>query len=560
MPSVYAQDPTDTVDVKVGDTILYTFGSDKATNITFVNVQMGGTFTKAYFMLTADNRQYADDIIITHDDRVIRPDYTQKLADAGGTFTVKIHVPADADPDAVRHITIFGEEFVDAADCGGAANTCISNPVLQKLEINVKSADKIIQMQSRFYNPQGFDNPPNTRMHPGESRIVILSGIPDRFSHDSFISPAHTSIHPFAFADVLAKDPRFFGSSTSAVTYQPNPDGNLVLYFEVSEDAPTSGGMTLFFHERDNGGDDQVGSFARITLFMEPKPIPLNSEIPDPIHGGSIQGYGVPDQLQGTQTYTIDPELINDVKFLASMTQHGHDHVDRWNRVLAAFGVLEHDNPTTAVEAEANSKKYSSPLWPKIAEVLTILEAIPEPTQDPEPVPTVEPTPTPAIDPTLIEDVKYLASMTHHGEQHVDRWNRVLAGFGLLEHSNPMTAAEAEANSKKYSSPLWPKIAEVLTILEAIPEPTQDPEPVPTVEPTPTPAIDPTLIEDVKYLASMTHHGEQHVDRWNRVLAGFGLLEHSNPMTAAEAEANSKKYSSPLWPKIATVLKTLESN
>ncbi len=144
MPSVYAQDPTDTVDVKAGDTILYTFGSDKATDITFVNVQMGGTFTKAYFMLTADNRQYADDNIITHDDRVIRPDYTQKLADAGGTFTVKIHVSADADPDAVRHITIFGEEFVDAADCGGAANTCISNPVLQKLEINVKSADNII--------------------------------------------------------------------------------------------------------------------------------------------------------------------------------------------------------------------------------------------------------------------------------------------------------------------------------------------------------------------------------------------------------------------------------
>ncbi len=83
--------------------------------------------------------------------------------------------------------------------------------------------------------------------------------------------------------------------------------------------------------------------------------------------------------------------------------------------------------------------------------------------------------------------------------------------------------------------------------------PQQQPEPIPT------PEIDPTLIEDVKYLASQTHHGNQHVDRWNRVLAAFGEIEHDNPMTAAEAEANTKKYSSPLWHQIADILKKLEA-
>ena len=83
------------------------------------------------------------------------------------------------------------------------------------------------------------------------------------------------------------------------------------------------------------------------------------------------------------------------------------------------------------------------------------------------PVPEPEPVPTPTADPTLVESVKALAAQTHHGEQHVDRWNRVLAAFGVLDHNNPMTAAEAQANTQKYSSPLWVQIAETLRAFEA---------------------------------------------------------------------------------------------
>ncbi len=286
----------------------------------------------------------------------------------------------------------------------------------------------------------------------------------------------------------------------------------------------------------------------------------------------------------------VDTSLLKEVQYAKSLLERGksipngpNDH-ETWNKVLAAFGHLD-QGKMTASEAQVNVDTYGGPLWSRIAAAISELESDtpaginaesieqqPIPDSIPDSIQDTQVKPEPAIDPELIEDVKYLASQTHHGEQHVDRWNRVLAAFGIIEHDNPITVAEAEANTQKYSSPLWPKIAETLKVIEDANEQQQQEIHVPQVNqtsniaqdtpqvvPEPTPAIDPELIEDVKYLASQVHHGTEHVDRWNRVLAAFGILQHDNPMTAAEAEANSKKYSSPLWPKIAEALKVIEN-
>ena len=76
-----------------------------------------------------------------------------------------------------------------------------------------------------------------------------------------------------------------------------------------------------------------------------------------------------------------------------------------------------------------------------------------------------------------------------------------------------------------------------------------------------TPAIDPALIAEVRALAGQTHHGTAHVNRWRRVLVAFGVETYQglSPTTAAEAQANAKRYSNPLWPRIATVLTELEA-
>ena len=86
----------------------------------------------------------------------------------------------------------------------------------------------------------------------------------------------------------------------------------------------------------------------------------------------------VPDSVVGDPaTPGIDPALVADVRARAAETRHGAAHVNRWRRVLVAFGVETYAGltPTTAAEAKANAKRYSSPLWPRIATVLTKLEA-----------------------------------------------------------------------------------------------------------------------------------------------------------------------------------------
>ena len=78
-------------------------------------------------------------------------------------------------------------------------------------------------------------------------------------------------------------------------------------------------------------------------------------------------------------TYTVDPDVVAKVRDLASQTQHGAAHVNRWNRVLLAFG--EHDGtgvtggPMTAAEAQDMADRHSSPVWDEVVTELTALEA-----------------------------------------------------------------------------------------------------------------------------------------------------------------------------------------
>ncbi len=340
-------------------------------------------------------------------------------------------------------------------------------------------------------------------------------------------------------------------------------------------------------------------------------PHSLTFTVTDNDRGGDMLQSGVP--IPDSPIPEIDPAVIDGARLMAEQTHLGADHVDRWNRVLAAFGVTQHDNPMTADEALANVSKYNNAFWQLVAAEIKKLEtyfdtvsqqpqqqnATQNTPQQPQeihvpqinhtsniaqdtPIIVPESIPIPTADPELIEDIKYLASQVHHGHQHVDRWNRALAAFGVIQHDNPLTAAEAQANTKKYSSPLWVKIANILQEREAAieqqqqqqqqkatqntPQPpqeihvpqinhtsniAQDSPQVEPIEPTPEPpyTVNATLIEAVKEQAGL----------WNRTLAAFNITEHDNPMTTAEAQNNTQKYSNPLWAQIAETLKKLEA-
>ncbi len=177
------------------------------------------------------------------------------------------------------------------------------------------------------------------------------------------------------------------GDVTFTVSATPAPAANLAVSVTVSQSGdygattgqrtvtvPTSGSVALTVGTTDDSTDETDGSVTAT------------------VNAGS--GYTV-SSTQGAATadvadnddpvveeqtgYTVDPDVVARVRELASQTQHGTAHVNRWNRVLLAFG--EHDGagvtggPMTAAQAQDMADRHSSPVWDEVVTELTALEA-----------------------------------------------------------------------------------------------------------------------------------------------------------------------------------------
>ena len=80
----------------------------------------------------------------------------------------------------------------------------------------------------------------------------------------------------------------------------------------------------------------------------------------------------VPDSVVG-----VDPALVAQVRGYAAETHQGQAHVDRWKRVLAAFGDDNGYTAMTAAEAQTHADKGWQ-RWVPVAAALAALEAAPE--------------------------------------------------------------------------------------------------------------------------------------------------------------------------------------
>ena len=143
--------------------------------------------------------------------------------------------------------------------------------------------------------------------------------------------------------------------------------------------------------------------------------------------------------------YEPNPQVVADVRSYAQETQHGHDHVLRWMRVLKTFGALE---DMTAAEAQGYADRGWQ-RWDPVADELTDLENAQGQHQP---------------DQQVIADVRSYAQETERGYTHVLRWMRVLKTFGELED---MTAARPRAYADTYSAERWDPVVAELTAMEA---------------------------------------------------------------------------------------------
>ena len=177
------------------------------------------------------------------------------------------------------------------------------------------------------------------------------------------------------------------GAASFTVTASPAPAADLAVSLTVSQSGdygattgqrtvtiPTSGSVTLTVGTTDDTTDETDGS---VTATVNAgSGYTVSSSQGAATVGVADNDDPVVDEQTG---YTVDPDVIAKVRELASQTQHGTAHVNRWNRVLVAFG--EHDGagvtggPMTAAEAQEMADRHSSPVWDEVVTELTALEA-----------------------------------------------------------------------------------------------------------------------------------------------------------------------------------------
>ncbi len=170
------------------------------------------------------------------------------------------------------------------------------------------------------------------------------------------------------------------GSATFTVTANPAPAANLDVKVTVTQSGdygattgqrtvtvPTTGSVSFTVGTTDDSADEADGS------------VTATVDAGSGYTVSSTQGAATVSVSDNDGGHTVNPGTIAQVRELASQTQHGAAHVNRWNRVLLAFG--EHDGtgvtggPMAAADAQEMADRHSSPVWDLVVAELTALEA-----------------------------------------------------------------------------------------------------------------------------------------------------------------------------------------
>ena len=173
----------------------------------------------------------------------------------------------------------------------------------------------------------------------------------------------------------------------------------------------------------------------------------------------------------------LDPQLEADVRSYAAEVRHGTLHVNRWKRVLEAFGLEDYAGlePTTLDEARVHVDIGRSRWIPVLAH-MAAMDAT-----DPQPPPArgagVQ------IDAQVLATARSKAAQTHGGAKHVNRWKRVLEAFGDGDYPGiePLTAAGAQVYANVWSA--WDQVAAQLRLIESAADPTPVIAPTPVIPP-----------------------------------------------------------------------------
>ncbi len=317
----------------------------------------------------------------------------------------------------------------------------------------------------------------------------------------------------------------------------------------MSDDDDLADGTVEFRAFADQNGLYTLGTPSEVTVTLLDDDGVTTQSVPDSV---------VTDPV----TPGVDPALVAQVRGYAAETHHGQEHVDRWKRVLAAFG---DDNGYTAMTA-AEAQTHADKGWQRWVPVVAALEAL-EAAQQPLTLPAVS--------------VSAGADVTEGGDAVFTVTANPAPAAALSVTVTVATAGEFGVTAGTQTVPIPTTGSATLTLATAnddadepdgsvsvtvaagngytVGDPASGTVAIADDDPAPTVAtVDPALVAQVRGYAAETWKHPDHVDRWMRVLAAFGDDNGYTPMTAAEAQIHADKGWQ-RWVPVAAALAALEA-
>ncbi len=259
-------------------------------------------------------------------------------------------------------------------------------------------------------------------------------------------------------------------NATFTLTATPAPASNLAVSVTVTAAGdygvatgdrtvtiPTTGSATLAVATVDDSADEPNGSVTLTLNAGDGYAVGALSSL-----AADILDDDDPVERQ-MSTYAPSAQLVANVRGYAQETDNGQAHVDRWLRVLAAFGDDNGHAPMTAAEARGHAAEFWSARWDPVVEALAALESA----QASEPAPEPEPEPVACVSAELRADIEGYGKETWEGSEHVERWLRVLQSFsGTASEGSKVSSTEA----REYRDRGWDRWIPVVAALECLEE------------------------------------------------------------------------------------------
>ena len=287
----------------------------------------------------------------------------------------------------------------------------------------------------------------------------------------------------------------------------------------------------------------------------------------------------------------VSDALLGNVEGYAGETwRESADHVERWSRVLAAFGVSNSygNNPMTATEAQTLADR-GLPRWVPVATALDCLETTPE--QQPEahaaqaetPTPTPAPPPTPEMSinagndvteggdatftvtasPAPVSDLDVTVTISQNGDfanigsRTVTISTTGSATFTVATTDDSTDEPDGSVTATLSTGTGYTVSSSSSTATVAVSDNDDAPPPPP---PPATNCVSGTMLNQVR------HYYDVNKDRtpgygknWKRVLIAFGDTTDTNltAFTAAEARDRESKWSG--WRPVRMTLECIEA-